>query len=205
MALTSMSVVGQPSVLYLRRSHPPSRYQPSRPRSWILASTSSSVYGLGFASVSMRSPPSRALHHNAAIDVDGLTGDEPGLGGYEPERGRGDVFGPAPACERRGFRDRAVEVAVCFPREPGLDPSRAEDVDADLGRQPARQALAEGEHAALDGAEQLGVLARHSSGHVIPAHVDNGPTAGLLAHERTGGIRARDGSPEIDRQQEVEL
>src|SRR5918995_1796465 len=52
MVLTSMSVVGQPSVLYLRRSQSPSRYQPSRPSSWILASTSSSLYGLSFAVVS---------------------------------------------------------------------------------------------------------------------------------------------------------
>src|ERR671911_2875382 len=112
MVLTSMSVVGQPSVLYLRRSHPSSRYQPSRPCSSIFASTSSSVYGLGFTSVSIRSPPSRTLHHNAAVDVDGLPGDESRLGRREPERGRGDVLRPAPARERRGFRDRAVEVAV---------------------------------------------------------------------------------------------
>jgi hypothetical protein len=48
-----MSVLGQPSVLYLRRSQSPSRYQPSRPCSWIFASTSSSLYGLSFAVVSM--------------------------------------------------------------------------------------------------------------------------------------------------------
>src|SRR4051794_25646272 len=55
MALTSMSVVGQPSVLYLRRSHPSSRYQPSRPRSPILASTSSSVYGFSFTATATAS------------------------------------------------------------------------------------------------------------------------------------------------------
>src|SRR6188472_596941 len=53
-----MRVLGQPSVLYLRRSQPPSRYQPSSPCSAILASTSSSVYGLSFSLVSdMCVPP----------------------------------------------------------------------------------------------------------------------------------------------------
>src|SRR5919199_2531136 len=47
-----MSVLGHPSVLYLRRSHPSSRYQPSRPCSAIFASTSSSVY-VFFSSVAM--------------------------------------------------------------------------------------------------------------------------------------------------------
>src|SRR5919108_1845693 len=168
MVLTSMSVVGHPSVLYLRRSHPSSRYQPSRPCSWIFASTSSSVYGLGFTSVSIRSPPSRPLHHNAAVDVDGLTRDERGLGRRQPERGGGDVLGPPPACERRGFCDRAVEVGVGLLGEPSLDPSGAENVDADLRRQAAREALAEGEHAPLHGAEQFGILACHPQRHVVP-------------------------------------
>src|SRR5215210_3834620 len=48
-----MSVLGHPSVLYLRLSQPSSRYQPSRPCSAIFASTSSSVYVLGFSSVAM--------------------------------------------------------------------------------------------------------------------------------------------------------
>src|SRR3954453_12137247 len=46
-----ISVCGQPSVLYLRRSQPPSRYQPSSPCSAIFASTSSSVYGGSFSLV----------------------------------------------------------------------------------------------------------------------------------------------------------
>src|SRR5262245_26335413 len=41
-AFTAMSVCGQPSVLYLRRSQPSSRYQPARPRSWILVAISDS-------------------------------------------------------------------------------------------------------------------------------------------------------------------
>src|SRR3954467_14123663 len=52
-ALTSISVLGQPSVLYLRLSQPPSRYHPSRPCSAIFASTSSSEYGLSFSCVTM--------------------------------------------------------------------------------------------------------------------------------------------------------
>ena len=41
MVLTSMSVVGHPSVLYCRRIHPSSKYQPGRSlsRSWICASS----------------------------------------------------------------------------------------------------------------------------------------------------------------------
>src|SRR5262245_36494075 len=42
MALTSMRVVGQPSVVYLRRSQPSSRYQPSSLASAILAGMSAS-------------------------------------------------------------------------------------------------------------------------------------------------------------------
>src|SRR3954453_13205677 len=48
-----MSVLGHPSVLYLRRSQPSSRYQPSRPCSAIFASTSSSEYVVSFSSVAM--------------------------------------------------------------------------------------------------------------------------------------------------------
>src|ERR687889_1222180 len=129
MVLTSMRVVGQPSVLYLRRSHPPSRYQPSRPFSWILASTSSSVYGLGFTPVSTAiASLERSLHHNATVDIDGLTGDERGLGRREPEGGPSDVVRPAPASERRGLGDRPAEVAVRLARKRGLDPARAEHV-----------------------------------------------------------------------------
>src|SRR3954447_5702408 len=53
MALTSISVLGHPSVLYLRRSQPPSRYQPSRPSSTIFASISSSEYGSSFSFFAM--------------------------------------------------------------------------------------------------------------------------------------------------------
>src|SRR5919199_5768641 len=48
-----MSVLGHPSVLYLRRSQPSSRYQPSRPCSAIFAYTSSSLYVFCFSSVAM--------------------------------------------------------------------------------------------------------------------------------------------------------
>src|SRR4051794_1602701 len=69
-ALTTMSVVGQPSVLYLRRSQPSSGYQPARPSSLIFASPPSSVYVLSFPA--MGSPPEKALHHSPAVGVDGL-------------------------------------------------------------------------------------------------------------------------------------
>src|SRR4051794_8702473 len=152
-ALTSISVVGQPSVLYLRRSQPSSRYQPSRPCSLILASTSSSVYGLSLSFTTIAIASLKRLHQNAAVDVDGLTGDERRPRRGEPERGRGDVLRPAPTPQRRGVRDRAAELAVGFPRKARLDPARAEHVDTDLGREAARQAFAIGQHAALDGAE----------------------------------------------------
>src|SRR5712692_6991240 len=50
MALVSMSVVGQPSVLYLRRSQPSSRYQSFKPSSAILDWISSAVYTLSLSS-----------------------------------------------------------------------------------------------------------------------------------------------------------
>jgi hypothetical protein len=52
-----MSVVGQPSVLYLRRIQSPSRYQSSRPASLSLASISSGSYVLGLALASMEIAP----------------------------------------------------------------------------------------------------------------------------------------------------
>src|SRR3954454_14210269 len=196
-----MSVLGQPSVLYLRRSQPPSRYQPSRPCSAILASTSSSVYGLSFSFVSAM----RSLHHNAAVDVDGLAGDERGLRRGEIERRGGDVLRPAPASQRGRLRHLAAEVVRGAAREGRLDPPGAQDVDADARRERAGEAAAEREHAALDRAEQLRVRACYAARHVVPAHVHDAPAAGLLAHDGARGVRAGDRALEIDRQQEVEL
>src|SRR4051794_41830347 len=119
-----MSVVGQPSVLYLRRSHVPSRYQPSRPCSAILASTSSSVYGLSFSFVDMRS-----LHHNATVDIDGLTGDEPRLRRGEIHGRGGDVGGRSPATQRGRLRPRAAEGLLGPPRGPRPRPARAPGAD----------------------------------------------------------------------------
>src|SRR4029079_18279376 len=101
MALTSISVLGQPSVEYLRRSQPPSRYQPSRPSSAIFASTSSSEYGFSLSLVAMG-----PLHHNATVDVDGLSRDERRLRGGQIERRRGDVGRGPPAAQRRRLLDR---------------------------------------------------------------------------------------------------
>src|SRR4051794_9515513 len=107
-----MSVLGQPSVLYLRRSQPPSRYQPSSPSSAIFASTSSSLYGWSFSSVAMALPPWSGLHHRAAVDVDGLPGDEGRRGRRQVHRRGGDVRRGAPAPERGGLRDGAPEPRV---------------------------------------------------------------------------------------------
>src|SRR5689334_5463040 len=126
MALTSISVLGQPSVEYLRRSQPPSRYQPSRPCSAIFASTSSSEYGLSFSLVTMGDPSFTPLHHNATVDVDRLPGDEGRLGGGEPQRRRRDVRGRPPPPERRRVGDGAAERLVRPRAEGGLDPARAE-------------------------------------------------------------------------------
>src|SRR4051794_1900353 len=95
MALTSISVLGQPSVLYFRLNQPPSRYQPSRPCSMILASTCSSEYGLSFSRVAMGDRLLLgALHHTPPVDVDGLPGHE--RGGR-----RGEVDGRLRAVGRR--------------------------------------------------------------------------------------------------------
>src|SRR5919199_4977327 len=102
MALPAMSVDGQPSVLYLRRIHSPSRYQSSRPASFSLASTSSGSYVLGLALASMGLPPSGSpsLHHDPTVDIDRLSGDERGLGRGEVEGRLRHVLGAAPAPER---------------------------------------------------------------------------------------------------------
>src|ERR671930_803415 len=122
MVLTSMSVLGQPSVLYFRRSHPSSRYQPSRPCSAIFASTSSSLYVLGFSSVAMGNRLlSEALHHNASVDVDGLSGDESRRRRGQVQRRRGDVPRGPPALHWRRLRHLAPEVLVGLLAERGLD------------------------------------------------------------------------------------
>src|SRR5262245_9927852 len=177
-----MSVDGQPSVLYLRRIHSPSRYHLSRPCSLSLASTSASSYFFW----SLMTP----LHHDAAVDVDRLAGHELGLRRREEQRRGGDVARAAPALQRRALGDRAVESGIGVLAEARLDPPRREDVDAHVGREVAREALAEREHAALDGGEQLGVLAGHAGRDVIPAHVDD--RAPTLAHQLADRIRAGD-------------
>src|SRR5262245_14378653 len=154
-----MSVDGQPSVLYLRRIHSPSRYQLSRPCSLSFASTSASSYVFWSLMTS--------LHHDAAVDVDRLAGHEGGLGRGEIERRGGDVLRAAPASQRRALGDLAMELAIGVLAEAGLDPPGAQDVDAHVRRQAAREALAEAEHAALDGREQLRVLAGHAGRHVV--------------------------------------
>src|SRR5262244_1549474 len=112
-----MSVDGQPSVLNLRRIHSPSRYQLSRPCSESLASTSASSYVFWSLMTS--------LHHDAAVDVDRLAGDERGLGRGEVQRGVRDVLRAAPALQRRALGHRTVEVAVGVLAEAGLDPAGA--------------------------------------------------------------------------------
>src|SRR5919198_1335551 len=174
-----MSVVGQPSVLYLRRSQPSSRYQPSRLCSSILASTSSSLYGLSLSFTAMAIASLRE-HYITTPPL---------------------MLMACPVMNRApGEASQSAAAATSSGR-----PQRLSGVDSDPRRQAARQALAVGEHPALDGAEQLGVLAGHAGGDVVPAHVHDDPTPGLLAHDGAGGIRARDGPLEVHREQEIEL
>ena len=90
-------------------------------------------------------------------------------------------------------------------RERGLDPARAQDVDPHRRRERARQALAVGEHAALDRAEHLGIGTGHAARDVVPAHVHDRAAAGLLAHHGAGRVRARDRALDVDGEQEVQL
>src|SRR3954469_17583063 len=200
-----MSVLGQPSVEYLRRSQPPSRYQPSRPCSAIFASTSSSEYGLSFSLVTMGDPSFTPLHHNATVDVDRLPGDERRLGRGEPQRRRRDVRRRPPARHWRRVRDGAPELLVRRLAEGGLDPARAQDVHPHLRGERAGEALAVGEDPALDRAEQLGIRAGHAARHVVPAHVEDGAAVRLPAHDGARGGRARDRALEVHGQQQVEL
>src|SRR3954463_1890332 len=203
-----MRVLGQPSVLYFRRSQPSSRYQPSRPSSAIFASTSSSVYGVSFSRVAMGSRllgDGVPLHHSAAVDVECLPGHERRRRRGQVQRRRCDVRGRPPPAERRGVRHRAPEPWVGLLPECRLDPTGAEDVDADRRREGTRETLAEGQDAALDRAEELGVATGHAARDVVPAHVHDRAAAGLLAHDRAGCVRAGDGALEIDGQEKVEL
>src|SRR5829696_929584 len=157
------------------------------------------------ATADYSTPPRVALHDHATVDVDRLSGDERGLGRGEVERRLRHVPWAAPAPQRRALRDRAAKVGVGVLAEAGLDPPRAQDVDADVGGEIAREALAERQHAALDRGEQLRVLAGHAGRHVVPAHVHDRPTTILVAHDLAGRVRARDRALEIDGEQDVEL
>ena len=123
----------------------------------------------------------------------------------EVDRRARHVLRAAPASQRRVLRDRAVKLAIGLLAEAGLDPARAQDVDAHLGREGAREALAERQHAALDRGEQLRVLAGHPGRDVVPAHVHDRPAALLAAHDLPGRVRAGDRALEVDGQQRVEL
>src|SRR5215207_1872955 len=148
------------------------------------------------ADYSTRPPP--ALHDDPAVDVDRLPGEEPGLRRGEVERRVRHVRRAAPAAQRRRLRDRTVELAIGLFGETGLDPPGAEHVDAHLRRQAAREALAERQDPALDGGEQLRVIAGHACRHVVPAHVDDRPTALLPAHDLARRVRAGDRALEVD-------
>src|SRR5919199_6934635 len=104
-------------------------------------------------------PPPPALHDDPAVDVDRLAGDERGLGRGEVERRVRDVLRATPAPQRRVLRNRAAELGIRLLGEAGLDPARTQHVHAHVRRHAAREALAEGQDAALDGGEQLRVLA----------------------------------------------
>src|SRR5918992_322335 len=154
----------------------------------------------GFAAVTFdySTPPPAALHHDPAVDVDRLARDERGLGRGEVERRVRHVLRAAPASQRRVLRDRAVEVTIDLLAEARLDPSRAQDVDTNVGREGAREALAERQHPALDGGEQLRVVAGHAGRDVVPAHVDDRSAALLAAHDLAGRVRAGDRALEVD-------
>src|SRR6266536_6247228 len=100
-------------------------------------------FGVRGVTADYSTPPPAALHDDAAVDVDRLAGEERSLGRGEVERRVRHVLGPAPAPQRRRLGDRAAKPAIGLLGEAGLDPPRAQDVDAHVRRKAAREALAE--------------------------------------------------------------
>src|SRR5690349_9656598 len=81
-------------------------------------------------------PPDRLQHHGAAIDGNGLAGDEAGLVGGEPEQGTGDVLGLQVALDRLPAGDdldgAVVFVAEELARAFGQHRRGCDAVDADV-------------------------------------------------------------------------
>src|SRR3954453_12478460 len=86
---------------------------------------------------------------HAAVDDDGLAGDEVAAGG-EGEGHISDVFGGGGATHG-GALGVAADVLLATGDPAGHDDARGEGVDADLGGEDARQGLGQGDRGGLGG------------------------------------------------------
>src|SRR5256885_13550628 len=109
MVLTSISVVGQPSVLNWRRIHLSSKYHPGSSRSF--SAICSSLYVGSFLTIVPDSSKCSS-HYHAAADHQHLSRNECGVGRCEEDRGAGDIFRSAPTLEWRGLGDSAVVLRI---------------------------------------------------------------------------------------------
>src|SRR5438105_256461 len=95
----------------------------------------------------------RLRPYRAAVDTQDLPGDETGGGRDQPAGGAGDVFGRAPALQRR-FPFHPLLPAVGGALAPsGANPPWREAIDSDHGGQINGQAFGEGHDRSLAGAE----------------------------------------------------
>src|SRR5262245_60854162 len=131
MALTSMSVVGQPSVLYLRRSQPSSTFQPGSSFSTRLATSLSGMTG-GFSG--MRHLPIPALVQHPLL----LVAVEVHMAGHRAVLLQ-EILNGWLALERlldRLLHGRAVvavqlvEIGVLHVRKARIDPDQGDDAEA---------------------------------------------------------------------------
>src|SRR5207237_2050900 len=150
MAFTSMSVVGQPSVLYVRRIQPSSYHQPGKSLS--LASIWASEYVGSFAAMEA---PWSGLDDAAAVDRQHLAGHVARRVGSEVHGRMGDVVRRAPAAQRDRLRDALLDALIEPAAVGGLDPAGAQYVDADVRRGRMGERTAERVDASLRGAEHL--------------------------------------------------
>src|SRR5215207_3969878 len=145
----------------------------------------------------------------AAVDADGLAGDEGGLFRGEVGDPRGDLVGLAEAAHRdclgtlaeAGFEIVAVFAAVGADRARGADRAGADRIDGDAeGREVERQRFREADDRRLRGG--VGRAFRAGAERCLRRDADDAAPAGL-AHVRDGGTRHQEAALGVDAQRQV--
>src|SRR5881392_2297773 len=107
MAFTSMSVLGQPSVLYVRRIQPSSYHQPGKSLSLASIWASESV-----GSFAAMAAPWSGLDDAPAVDRQHLAGHVARRVGSEVHRRVGDLLRRTPAAQRDRFADALLDALI---------------------------------------------------------------------------------------------